>query len=71
MATMLDSPDLDRGGEGKRKRRGETKVMNKDLREYDIQDHPEPTTCVHKGLGRVTVTGTKSHREPTGSEAKM
>lgn len=39
LAAMLGSPDLDRDGQVKRKRRGGNKTLNKELREYDIQDH--------------------------------
>ena len=39
VAAMLGSPDLDRDGQVKRKRRGGNKALNKELREYGIQDH--------------------------------
>ena len=49
VAAMLGSPDLDRDGQVKRKRRGGNKALNKELREYGIQDHLWPTESVHKG----------------------
>lgn len=50
VATMSDSLDLDGLGQVKRKRRGGNNALDKELREYDIQDHLRPTICIHRGL---------------------